>query len=420
MNREGNKLTGLSKWETLLIVFLLFFLTRPYFFWAWYGNLFVSVLVSTVAMLIIWKHTGKLSSKQKSVFLFYIIVWFFYLINEFSKGARLGVVAYIPYVLLGYVPFMKKDILKNIFNTFTIVYAVLIGISMVSWVAAMAGMISPIGQLGDDIESMVADQKSYIVYPFSLVSTSNISDFTRFCGFYDEPGVVGTIAGLICCAFRYNMKDWRCIVVFISGIMSTSMFFYGLTAVYWLAQLLFVKKRTGSVILLIVAASLFYIGTKNNEAVSFLVWDRFEWNSKSGGFVGSTRGGEREIMAMEKIKASGEIWFGVKDKEAYWSENFGSSSIYNAFAMYGIIFVTLYIVWLLLAGYHYKVNKWDYLLYCFVVIGCLYQRPSLFNLPYTFLFVSVARYYEYQLDINNTQPKRRFLKTNRLHSTYNA
>ena len=203
------------------------------------------------------------------------------------------------------------------------------------------------------------------------------------------------------------MKDWRCIIIFLSGLLSTSMFFYGLAAVYWLSELVFVRKRFGIVLLLVLGVGVSYQLTKDNDAVSYLVWDRFEWDSKEGRFAGSTRGGEIETAAIDRIRATGEIWFGVKDKDAYWDEMRGTASINNIIAMHGIVFVTLYIAWLLVVGYRYKNNWWDYLLYCFVVVGCLYQRPDIFSLPHTFLFVCTARYYELQLtDENASNPGR--------------
>jgi len=396
----GNQYLGLSRKaniEAYILVFLIFFLTSPYFFWNWYGNLFVNILVSTIAMVLVWRNTDKLRGKQKTIFTFFVVLWIFYLFNEFSKGARLGVVAYFPYVMLGFVPFMRKEIGRVVFNRFSTVYAVLIGLSMISWILAMTGIISPIGELGMDNESLEAQRKSYLVYPLALVSTKSLDLFTRFCGFYDEPGMVGTISALILCAKRFNMKDWRCVITLLAGLLSTSMFFYGLVAVYWIAELLFVRKKIGPVLLLAVGVSIFYVATKDDDAVSYLIWDRFEWDSQKGGFAGNTREGEGTTMALNKMKATGEIWFGVKDKEAYWAEMMGTSSIYNIFAMYGLIFTVLYIAWVLYFGYYYKTNRWDYLLFCFVVVGCMYQRPGIFDLPFTFLYVCIARYGDYQI-----------------------
>lgn len=392
--------------EALILVALLFFLTKPYFFWAWYGNLFVNILVSTIALVVIWRHTEKINEKKSTILAFYVCVLILYLFNEFMKGARLGVVAYFPYVLLGFVPFVKKDFGRSVFNRFLTVYAIIIGLSMISWILSMAGVISPIGEIGEGNASLEAQRKFYLVYPLSLINIGGVEEVTRFCGIFDEPGVVGTLGGLMLCGLRYNMKDWRAVIILISGLLSTSMFFYGLTAVFWLLELLLVKKRHGIVLLIIVGIVASYQFTKDNDMMSDLVWKRFEWDSSKGGFAGNSREGEKTTLAVKKMQESGEIWFGVKDKEAYWQENFGSSSIYNVFAMYGIVFTSLYIVWLIAVGYHYRFSRWDFYLYCFVVLGCMYQRPNMFSLSYTFLFVGVARYLEFQLDSAMSHKKR--------------
>jgi len=394
---SGHIMNKSTKWEIALFVFLLFFLTSPYFFWDWYGNLFVNILMTTFALVLAWRHSKQIQNKQKALLVFYVLVWLFYLLNEFSKGARLGVVAYMPYVLLGLMPFIEKEFAKKVFNHFVTLYAVLIGLSMISWIAALTGLISPMGELGMGNEAMEAQKKIYMVYPLSLVSISGIEQVTRFCGFFDEPGMVGTIGGLILCALRYNMKDWRCIIVLLSGLLSTSMFFYGLTLVFWLSELILVRKKFGLLILLVLGIFTSYLVTKDNEAVSYLVWERFEWDSKKGDFKGNSRSISQSSSVLNNLTASGELWFGVKDKEAFWDDNFGSASIFNVIAMYGLVFVTLYITWLIAVGYHYRYNKWDYLLYCFAVVGCLYQRPDVFSMPHTFLFVCIARYMNFQV-----------------------
>ena len=385
--------------EALIVTFLLFFISNPYFFWQWYGDLLPRIIVTTIIVFYFWKNRRRMTVKDKKLFYFFVFVWLFYSLNELVKGARLGVVATAPYVLLGLVPLVKKDFGKVVFNNFVFLYAIIIGLSMISWILAINGLIPSMGEIGQDNDSMVRQQKSYLVYPLALVSTSNMGDFLRFFGIFDEPGVVGTIGALILCALRFNMKDWRCVIILMSGLLSTSMFFYVLVGVYWLAELIMVRKKFGTFLIIIIGIAVFYVLTKDNDAVSKLVWGRFEWNSSRGTFEGDSRADERSFDMLNRIWASGEIWFGVVDKAKFWEENFGTSSFYNIIGQYGLLFSAMYIFWLILVGYRYRINRWDFMLYIFVVIGCSYQRPGLYNALYIFLYVCIARYKEFFADM---------------------
>ena len=135
---------------------------------------------------------------------------------------------------------------------------------------------------------------------------------------------------------------------------------------------------------------------------SELIWSRLEWNAAEGTIAGNSR-----VMtsADEAIVGTSEFWWGVKDKGAYWEEAFGSSSIYSIIAMYGFVFTIFYLLFFLRYGRLYK-KSWAFLLYAFVVIGCMYQRPNIFNLLYLFLFACMARYSEFRITAYNTVNKR--------------
>jgi hypothetical protein len=382
-----------SKTEQLLLVFLLLFIANPYFFWQWYGMMLPRIVATLLALLIVYKNRRHINSGERWLILIYVFLWSFYMVNEFAKGARMGVLASTPYVLIGFIPFMKEDFWKNVFRYFTTTYAVLIGLSMVMWLAAIAGVISPIGEIGETNDSLIAQGKSYIVYPLTLVSTSNIDEFLRFCGPFDEPGVVGTLGALQLCAMRFNLKDWRDVIILISGILSASLFFYAIAIIFWLSDLLFVRKKMYPILLIFVGVIVAYNTTKDIPAVKNLVWNRVEWDSSRGTFAGNTRVNSNTQSNFQHYVSTGEIWLGVNDKEKYWQENFGSTSIYDFIAIYGILFSILYVLWVLFIGYKKGAPTTRFLLYCFVVVGCLYQRTNAFNILYIFLFISVANNY---------------------------
>lgn len=391
--------------EQLLLVFLFFFIANPYFFWQWYGMMLPRIVATLLALLIVYKNRRHINSGERWLILLYVFLWSFYTVNEYAKGARMGVLASTPYVLIGFIPFIKEDFRKNVFRYFITIYAVLIGLSMVMWLAALAGIIPPIGEIGEMNDSLIAQRKSYIVYPLTLVSTSNIDEFLRFCGPFDEPGVVGTLGALQLCAMRFKLKDWRTVIILISGILSASMFFYAIVVIFWLSDLLFVRKKMFPILLIFVSVIVAYNMTKDIPAVKNLVWDRVEWDSSRGTFAGNTRVNSNTQSNFQQYVSTGEIWLGVNDKGKYWQENYGSTSIYDFIALYGILFSILYVLWVVFIGYKRGVPTSRFLLYCFVVVGCLYQRTNAFNILYIFLFISVANNYVFE-DIQNRTIKK--------------
>jgi predicted RNA-binding protein with RPS1 domain len=72
----------------------------------------------------------------------------------------------------------------------------------------------------------------YKQYPFLVMPNEVINvEFPRFYGVFDEPGVIGTFAGIMLFAERYNLKKISNIILFVSGVFSFSLFFILLSAV---------------------------------------------------------------------------------------------------------------------------------------------------------------------------------------------
>lgn len=72
----------------------------------------------------------------------------------------------------------------------------------------------------------------YMAYAFFVMPSKTFDILPRFFGMYDEPGVVGTIAGAILMTRQFNFKKWINIPIFIAGILSFSLFFYVIFAIY--------------------------------------------------------------------------------------------------------------------------------------------------------------------------------------------
>jgi hypothetical protein len=58
----------------------------------------------------------------------------------------------------------------------------------------------------------------------------------RFCGMYDEPGMVGTMAALLLAAHQYYFRQWRVAILYLAGLLSFSLAFAILTTLGLLAH----------------------------------------------------------------------------------------------------------------------------------------------------------------------------------------
>jgi hypothetical protein len=65
----------------------------------------------------------------------------------------------------------------------------------------------------------------------------------RFCGMYDEPGMVGTIGALLLAAMRFRINDWRAVIIWTAGILSFSLAFSVLVTIGLLVGAGLTRKR---------------------------------------------------------------------------------------------------------------------------------------------------------------------------------
>ena len=206
-------------------------------------------------------------------------------------------ISIIPFSIL---PFGDRNFTKKVYENFLNIYCLITMISLLVWclylfdMAPMLGTISPLNEL---------KQYNYNVYPF-LVCASNSP---RFCSVFDEPGVVGTISGILLCCQKFKLKDIRTIILLITGLCSTSMFFYILCAIYIVLYYLMVEKKLQGVILsiIIIISSLYIIQSNTilNEAIGY----RFQWDSETGKMVGDNRTDELVLYYFTMLFGGGMV-----------------------------------------------------------------------------------------------------------------
>lgn len=340
---------------------LLFLLSEPYFVW---GNMIIQI----TCLLLVYGYILINSELKKGVELPFALFTLFYMIVALRLGALFGAVytLIIPLLLLAPINTLQRG-----FSFFTYIYSIIIGISILVFIAVVFFGI-PIShtQIPPLNELRAADGFMYDKYPF-LVSMSGESliQFQRFHGVYDEPGVVGTIDTLILYANKGSFKKWYLIPVFVSGVLSFSLFFY-----ISLFLLLIIRFKIGLngliMIVVVIGGGLFLLS--QIEGIDILLFNRFK--IEDGDWIGNSRYDYDFKTWYDKFSSTADYYIGL---------GAGSSAIYNKAGAsykdiivdYGvitfIIYISSFIIWVLKVQRNVK----DRILTLFFIMGLIYTRP---------------------------------------------
>ena len=218
----------------------------------------------------------------------------------------------------------------------------------------------------------------YIQYPFLLVPSGFIGEMFRFEAIYDEPGVVGTISGILLLLRGLNLKKWDTYPILISGILSLSLAFYLMLFTY---VLFFqsIKAKMVTITTLIVFAFYFY----NNEFVNERLFERLK--IENGQLVGVNRTTGTIDSFMNTYVTSEKFWWGYGEKYAQRVVNRGGASYKDLIVDYGILGFSLFVLITLIKGIKELGMSRMFVIFLIIFIFIVYQRPFIFSLIYFFL-----------------------------------
>ena len=374
-----------KKWSMPVIMasLALFYLAQPYFFW----HSILSDLVVRVAMTFTVGFAFWLNRKSLNHYEFFLIIFLFVLTILYAFTSGRNIVYYLTLLPILFLPFSKEKFHVNVFNSFLTIYVIFIGLSLISHAFALMGIISPYTTIPPLNE---LKDYNYYVYPF-LVRPSLSS--LRFCGIFDEPGVVGTLSGIMLCIKGLNFRDYKSVILLISGLASLSLFFYILIAVYFALYSAILKRSTSRIVMYLLLISSFIYATNNVTVLSELIGERIVWDTEKGSLSGDNRINiDKAEYYISFISGNTKtLLFGIENKVLYKEDVAGSSSIFNVFIINGVVFLFSYILFFLLYAFRYKLNMVSWLMFTFVFIGTIYQRPYTFQFLPVFLFITLAK-----------------------------
>lgn len=361
--------SGITEW---LIAFCIFLISTPVFTWTrsyiYWIAMFLYIFLSYSLIII-----GSLRENLPKILLFII---YCYLILKYTLINDSPFLFYI-FIISTFIPFLfiKETRWYNIFCNYRMIFVITIIPSLLQYILVYF--------LDIDFHSIKIDSSPwnphegsiYIQYAFFVRELRSGDFLPRFYGLYDEPGVPGTIAMVFLYCNKYNLKKWYNIVLFLTGLLSFSLFFYVSTLLY----ILFFGNTKMKLFTILICMSIM-IFAYENEVISRYVFDRF--TVTDGEWAGYNRENYDFDYYYKQLNIY-ELLFGVNPSEQL---PFTASYKYML-AVCGIIPVSLLGIFHLIFTYPKlkSVSRQDIILCLMIPLLVFAQRPFINNPFYIFL-----------------------------------
>jgi hypothetical protein len=215
---------------------------NPYFFWgSSRALLLASILTASVAGFLYlegvrprWRSLEFAGVLLLSIFLVYVTVL------PRLLGGHVKWVFALPTLWL--LALMDGEGRRRALTGFATIFAITLIPGLVVSVLASCGVPLTFGTIPAANPAMASYGIRMLVLPGTLFVESNSlllpwgGVLFRLCGMYDEPGMVGTVAGLLLAADRYRFRQWRVSVLYLAGVLSFSLAFAVLTTLGLIAR----------------------------------------------------------------------------------------------------------------------------------------------------------------------------------------
>lgn len=367
---QKNKKSELNKKDLIFSIagaIAIFLAFNPYFVWG------LPIAASGISCVIMCGLSLINRKMYKSIFPPMLLLTILYVIMGFHSN--LSLMGFIAVMMICPMFFASKPFINSVYKYFTLIYSCVIGVSLIFFIlVAFLNLNLPHTQ----IDPFVEEKKwvTYYAYPF-LVYVENYGFLNfRFHGLFDEPGVVGTISGAIMLTEQFNLRKFKNIPIFLSGLLSLSLFFFAVSIIFVVLKSSKVVKIL--IVLLLVAS---FAVLSQNEVLDTLVFERLEYSD------GSLAGDNRDHMSKtwyKNFSESSAYWWGLGGG-SHAIHNPGGASYKDLIIDYGFVFFISYILSFIWASLRLIYKRSDVLLYIILLLCVLYQRPFLGNISYTFL-----------------------------------
>lgn len=387
MSLLGDKYNVVKEW---LLASLFYIISNPYFFWDT-----SSILLLAEICLIFFVITNFRKKVTISQFCGTFILSFFYILVAIRHEGTLLGMCFI--LILPCFFFLDEELFLKAYNKFILILSITISISIVSYILIVfldislpSKEIPPLNPRKDF---------TYLRYPFLIMENRDIGlKITRFYGIYDEPGVLGSMLGIILCKEHFDIKHKKELIpLLLGGLLTMSLFFYVISVIYFL---LFTKFKTK--ILIILCGALLLPSLMMVDDLKVLLFNRFI--IQDGEWLGNSREIAGFSMWYEKFRLSSDYFWGMGSGYNL-VVNSGGASYKDIIVNYGLFMFILYILgYAILATRH---NIKENVLSIILIFSFIFQRPFITDLSVMYLFLFACLYSPYN---QTTKIYRRYAK----------
>jgi len=378
--------------EAYLFAFCLFLLSSPFYVWNSISPLIFVFICSLLAI-------KNIECANPKHYAFFLAFFFVYLYMPFRDGLNIfGIIASVFVLTL---LIMSSNFLNNVFKKYIFIYSIfLIPSIFVFLLVNFFGIdlphlfIAPLNQL---------KLHNYVQYPF-LVQDVILTGvpFPRFIGYYDEPGVIGTVSGILLMCSGFNLKKKINIPIFIAGLLSFSFYFYGILLIY---GFIFLRLKYKLIMAIVIMGIVILFS--GNELFDRYIFDRFEY--RDGKFAGDNRTVSDFDEWYKEFSKSNDYYYGLGAK-AGQDYNVGGSSYKDIIVYYGIIFFDLLTALFVLRAFSQLRFRKEFFLYLVILFSILYQRPVITNYFYLFLILAPVPFLSKSIIDDRVYTKKVYLK----------
>jgi hypothetical protein len=263
--------------EAVSLIFgsLIFLTLRPYFIWE-SKFIYSIVFFSAIAVTLVWCLFRARISKNSVVFISVFLSSFF--LNQFTLHGAYPWISVIVVLILCFLLFDEK-IYKNTLKVFINIYVLVSIPSIVMFFLLAAGVnleweyLEPYSK-AKQLTGVYYREYFGMVVLNTQIFTLGVGELFRLSSVFPEPGVVGTVSALLLAVTRFDVKNWKGVILLVSGILSFSLAFYVLACVY----LIFKKPFYLFILVGLLSAIFIYLpdDIKDNRIIKYYVMERGE------------------------------------------------------------------------------------------------------------------------------------------------